>query len=103
MGYNNENYGSELLDNPQQSTSQLPYIATKQGGFGNTGHYEPFNANKSGYGWKNKINNPYSNGYDGYAEGNDIKHYNIIYNNNTFNYNISHSPNLWNSYSKKKI
>jgi len=30
----------------------------------------------------------------------EIRHYNIIYNNNTFNYNINTSP--WNAHAKRK-
>jgi len=31
----------------------------------------------------------------------EIRHYNIIYNNNTYNYNISSSP--WNVHPKRKV
>jgi len=86
------------------SSSQLPYINTK---FASDNTKHPFESSygpyKTGLGWKGKPN--HSNQQFQYPMGeageSEVKHYNIIYNNNTFNYNINASP--WNSYSKKKI
>jgi len=86
------------------SSSQLPYINTK---FASDNTKHPFENSYGGYktglGWKGKA--MHSNQQFQYPVGepgeSDVKHYNIIYNNNTFNYNINASP--WNSYSKKKI
>jgi cyclin-dependent kinase-like len=86
------------------SSSQLPYINTKFAS-DNTKHNfdNSYGGYKTGLGWKGKA--MHSNQQFQYPVGepgeSEVKHYNIIYNNNTFNYNINASP--WNSYSKKKI
>jgi len=96
------------FDHIQQSAGQLPFIGNKHL------HENAKNPFESAYGTKNTSvwkggKNPHQHAYGapngGEASEGEIKHFNIIYNNNTYNYNIQNSPSLWNSnsYSKKKI
>jgi len=97
----------EVHDSQTFSSGQLPYLSKRHGA-------------------EKMTPNPYDNGVDGQKHGNpwkggrnsqhinpgmasshfevadgEIKHYNIIYNNNTFNYNINTSS--WNGHSKRKF
>jgi cyclin-dependent kinase-like len=103
-----ENSRMDDFDHIQQSAGQLPFIGNKHL------HENAKNPFESAYGTKNTSvwkagKNPHQNAYGapngGEASEGEIKHFNIIYNNNTYNYNIQNSPSLWNSnsYSKKKI
>jgi cyclin-dependent kinase-like len=86
-----------------QSSSQLPYLNQK--------YTENAKQNHEGGGGHNNFKQSYYNSfypkqgpqhqYD--TQEGEVRHLNIIYNNNTYNYNINGSPSLWNSVSKKKI
>jgi len=103
-----ENSRMDDFDHIQQSTGQLPFIGNKHI------HDNPKNPFESAYGSKNATTvwkggkNPHQHAYGapngGEPSEGEIKHFNIIYNNNTYNYNIQNSPSLYsNSYSKKKV
>jgi cyclin-dependent kinase-like len=101
------NLGGDPHDSQTFSSGQLPYLSKRHGAEkmtpnpydGNDG--QKHNANP----WKGTRNSQHLNptmmsSHFEAAEG-EIKHYNIIYNNNTFNYNINSSS--WNGHSKRKF
>jgi len=86
--------------------AQLPHLSKRNG----RENGNETTSQKTANGWKTtKTNiggNPqYINGSAGSLNGQEngdgeVRHYNIIYNNNTFNYNINASP--WNNHTKRK-
>jgi len=106
------NYGApeqQQQEGAYQSNSQLPYLSKRHVAEKSVlNAFEAgFDPQKMGNAWKGgkPVNNPnfqHANGIPGNEGGEgEVRHYNIIYNNNTYNYNISASP--WNAQPKRKI
>jgi len=102
------NLGGDPHDSQTFSSGQLPYLSKRHGAekmtpnpYDGTADGQKHNANP----WKGTRNSQHLNpammsSHFEVADG-EIKHYNIIYNNNTFNYNINSSS--WNGHSKRKF
>jgi len=106
-GSTNNLGGNDIHDSQTFSSGQLPYLSKRHGAEKMTPN--PFDNGADGQKhanpWKGTRNSQHINpgmvsSHYEIADG-EIKHYNIIYNNNTFNYNINSSS--WNGHSKRKF
>jgi len=93
--------GQDQQEGQHQSNGQLPYISKRHGAEKAVlnafdAGFDPQKMTNAWKGGKHANAGPAAEGGDG-----EVRHYNIIYNNNTYNYNVSASP--WNAQPKRKI